>query len=50
MTQLAAPGMTFIEAGEPPAPFAILDNEGNVLPHVDPALVPRITDADGLRI
>lgn len=50
MNQASAPGLTILEAGEPPTPFAILDDDGAVRPDVDPALVPRISDADGLRI
>lgn len=40
----------FIDAGEPPAPFSILDYEGNIRPEVDPQLVPRLSDADCLRL
>lgn len=40
----------FIEAGDPPAPFSILDYEGNIRSDVDPQIVPRLTDAECLRL
>jgi 2-oxoisovalerate dehydrogenase E1 component alpha subunit len=40
----------FIEAGDPPAPFSILDYDGNIRPDVDPQLVPKLTDAECLRL
>jgi len=39
-----------IEAGEPPEPFALLDYEGNLRADANPALVPKISDADCLRL
>lgn len=39
-----------LEAGEPPEPFSLLDYEGNLRADADPALVPKISDADGLRL
>jgi len=49
-TAPATAGIAFIEAGEPPEPFSLLDYSGNLRPDVDPSLVPRISDADALRI
>jgi pyruvate dehydrogenase E1 component alpha subunit len=40
----------FIEAGDPPAPFSILDYDGNIRPEADPQIVPRLSDAECLRL
>lgn len=49
-TAPASAGIPFIDAGEPPAPFSILDYSGNLRPEIDPAIVPRISDVDALRL
>jgi pyruvate dehydrogenase E1 component alpha subunit len=49
-TAPAAAGIKFIEATEPPEPFSLLDYTGNIRSDADPALVPKIPDADALRI
>lgn len=46
----ATAGIPFIEAGEPPAPFSLLDYSGRLRPDADPTLVPKISDTDALRI
>lgn len=46
----AAAPTGLIEAGEPPEPFALLDYEGNLRADANPALVPKISDADCLRL
>lgn len=42
------PGL--IVAGEPPAPFSLLDYDGNLRADADPNVVPKISDADCLRL
>jgi 2-oxoisovalerate dehydrogenase E1 component alpha subunit len=46
----ALPGRGLLEAGEPPEPFSLLDYDGNLRADADPALVPKISDADCLRL
>jgi 2-oxoisovalerate dehydrogenase E1 component alpha subunit len=49
-TPSALAGIPFIEAGETPEPFSILDYDGNIREGTDPALIPKLSDSEALRI
>jgi pyruvate dehydrogenase E1 component alpha subunit len=45
-----AGGPVWLEAGEAPVPFSLLDYHGALRSDADPALVPKLTDGEALRI